>query len=301
MEDGLGGGRLKEDSCCRKEFPEEIEFWPAVGCLKDLVGRVGRVGRAEGGALCSWLASMGRKVEENEMAGGRFVARSCCPLPPPPPSSKMPLTRSWKELDLAVEVEVIDDDAVCCSWALDSCCPRVPISASGCCCLGCSSACAPNRLGRKPPFITSGTLNLAPIGLEIVLKVKFEFLVAAVLLDGGSRRSVAAVVGPSALLPLPPPGTIWMRKSVPACGRLTVIMSLSALSSSRWSTTELEGIDKSGRLRKSGEEVLSGGVTVERRIEKVVGSGGEEEDRVWEGEFFGCGFSCCRCCFSRCC
>lgn len=109
---------LKEDSCCccccLKGLCREFwkEFWPfsglAVGrgLLKELmdlnvewerVGLVGFLGRADGGAamgrgltgncICTSSSNMGRKVEENEMAGGgRFVAGCrcrCCP-------SKMP-------------------------------------------------------------------------------------------------------------------------------------------------------------------------------------------------------------------
>jgi len=131
-------------------------------------------------------------------------------------------------------------------------------------------------LGKNPPFITSDTLNLELdlIGLEIVLKARLELNV--VLLGGvpvvGNRLVWADSVGcPLGLAPAS--GTICIRKSVPAWGMLTVIMSF-IMSISSWG--ELEGIDKSGRLDRVEEELS--GVTVERRIEKEVG-----DDRVGEG------------------
>ena len=146
-------------------------------------------------------------------------------------------------------------------------------------------------LGKNPPFITSDTLNLDfvglemdLIGLEIVLKAaaRLELNVVLLLLGG------VPVVG-SGLVLAPGSGMICMRKSVPAWGLLRVIMSLIMSISS---LGELEGIDKSGRLevedRVVEEEELSG-VTVERRIEKEVG-----DERVGEGGVFGC------CCFRLC-
>lgn len=141
-------------------------------------------------------------------------------------------------------------------------------------------------LGKNPPFITSDTLNLDLdlIGLEIVLKARLELNV--VLLGGvpvvGSGLAWADSVGcPRGLAPAS--GTICMRKSVPAWGLLTVIMSF-IMSISSWG--ELEGIDKSGRLDRVEEELS--GVTVERRIEKEVG-----DERVGEGGVLCC---CCWCC-----
>ena len=141
-------------------------------------------------------------------------------------------------------------------------------------------------LGKNPPFITSDTLNLDfvglemdLIGLEIVLNAaaRLELNVVLLLLGG------VPVVG-SGLVLAPGSGMICMRKSVPAWGLLRVIMSLIMSISS---LGELEGIDKSGRLEgeeeedRVVEEELSG-VTVERRIEKEVG-----DERVGEGGVFG--------------
>ena len=84
-----------------------------LGLLKELtecerVGLVGCfLGRAEGrmgSCICTSSSNMGRKVEENEMAGGGRFVTVCFP-------SKMP---SIPKFDLAVVVEVIMDDAVCC-------------------------------------------------------------------------------------------------------------------------------------------------------------------------------------------
>ena len=149
-------------------------------------------------------------------------------------------------------------------------------------------------LGKNPPLITSDTLNLDfvglemdLIGLEIVLNAaaRLELNVVLLLLGG------VPVVGSGLVLAAPGSGMICMRKSVPAWGLLRVIMSLIMSISS---LGELEGIDKSGRLevedRVVEEEELSG-VTVERRIEKEVG-----DERVGEGGVFGC---CC-CCFRLC-
>ena len=157
-------------------------------------------------------------------------------------------------------------------------------------------------LGKKPPFITSDTLNLdlvdligleidligletdligleiELIGLEIVLKAARLELNVALLAAGGT----GLVRGRS------PSGMICMRKSVPAWGLLTVIMSLIISISS---LGELEGIDKRGRLEATVEE--DSGETVERRMEKEVAG----EDRVGEGGVFGC--CCCCCCFFR--
>ena len=151
-------------------------------------------------------------------------------------------------------------------------------------------------LGKKPPFNTSDSLNLdlvdviglefdligleiELIGLEIVLKAaRLEFNV--VLLAAGGTGLVR---GKS------PSGMICMRKSVPAWGLLTVIMSLIISISS---LGELEGIDKRGRLEATVEE--DSGETVERRMEKEVAG----EDRVGEGGVFGC-CCCCCCCFFR--
>ena len=154
-------------------------------------------------------------------------------------------------------------------------------------------------LGKKPPFITSDTLNLdlgleidlfgleidligleiELIGLEIVLKAaRLELNVVLLLAAGGT----GLVRGKS------PSGMICMRKSVPAWGLLTVIMSLIISISS---FGELEGIDKRGRLEATVEE--DSGETVERSMEKEVAG----EDRVGEGGVFGC--CCCCCCFFR--
>ena len=153
-------------------------------------------------------------------------------------------------------------------------------------------------LGKKPPLMTSDTLNLdldlvdligleidfigleiELIGLEIVLKAARLELNVVLLAAGGT----GLVRGKS------PSGMICMRKSVPAWGLLTVIMSLIISISS---FGELEGIDKRGRLEATVEE--DSGETVERRTEKeLVG-----EDRVGEGGVFGC-CCCCCCCFFR--
>ena len=123
-------------------------------------------------------------------------------------------------------------------------------------------------------------------GLDIVLKA--SRLVLNVVLPTG-----VPVVGRGLVLALGS-SMICIRKSVPACGLLSVIMSFIMSISS---LGELEGIDKRGRVVEVEEELS--GVTVERRMEKeVVG-----DERVGEGGVFGCCSvcGCCCCCFFCCC
>ena len=155
-------------------------------------------------------------------------------------------------------------------------------------------------LGKNPPLITSDTLNLDFVGLEI------DFIGLEIVLNAAARLELNVVL----LLGLggvpvvgsglvgwpgwPPSGMICMRKSVPAWGLLRVIMSLIMSISS---LGELEGMDKSGRLEEVEDRVVEeelSGETVERRIEKEVG-----DERVGEGGVLGCCCCCCCCCCFR--